>query len=399
MDVRMRLVGAVWFFQVANYLDRVAMSFAGPSIMKSLSMDPGSFGIVLSSFGVGYFLAQIPGGLLADRWGARPLLVIAPLFWALFTGVTGLVATIAGFVIVRTCFGIAEGISNASCYKVIGDHFSSQQRARAVGIWATAFAVAPAFAGPLVGTLLVAYGWQAVFFMMMAPALVAALVNYLVIPAKRSASSLGTDRNESFGNVLGHPSLWLMALTYFAFNIAYWGYLSWMPSYLALERHIDVKSIGLLGGIPYVCALFGLMLAGWLGSGLLYRYRPQLLAVSYLCAGISLFLAYLADTLPMSLIGLSSAAFFLYGGLGPFGAIVLDLAPERYRAAYSGVVNTAGQIGGAVAPVVVGFMVSETGSFATGFGFMIIGLFIAAACLLAVGRLLVLKPVAAMVAV
>lgn len=399
MDVRMRLVGAVWFFQVANYLDRVAMSFAGPSIMKSLSMDPGSFGIVLSSFGVGYFLAQIPGGLLADRWGARPLLVIAPLFWALFTGVTGLVATIAGFVIVRACFGIAEGISNASCYKVIGDHFSSQQRARAVGIWATAFAVAPAFAGPLVGTLLVAYGWQAVFFMMMAPALVAALVNYLVIPAKRSASSLGTDRNESFGNVLGHPSLWLMALTYFAFNIAYWGYLSWMPSYLALERHIDVKSIGLLGGIPYVCALFGLMLAGWLGSGLLYRYRPQLLAVSYLCAGISLFLAYLADTLPMSLIGLSSAAFFLYGGLGPFGAIVLDLAPERYRAAYSGVVNTAGQIGGAVAPVVVGFMVSETGSFATGFGFMIIGLFIAAACLLAVGRLLVLKPVAAMVAV
>jgi sugar phosphate permease len=396
----MKLVGAVWFFQVANYLDRVAMSFAGPSIMKSLSMDPSAFGIVLSSFGVGYFLAQIPGGLLADRWGARPLLVIAPLFWAMFTGATGLVASVAGFAIVRTCFGIAEGISNASCYKVIGDHFNSQQRARAVGIWATAFAVAPAFAGPLVGTLLVAYGWQAVFFMMMAPALIAALVNYLIIPAKQSApaSSVGTDRTESFGRVLSHPSLWLIALTYFAFNIAYWGYLSWMPSYLALERHIDVKSIGMLGGIPYVCALFGLVLAGWLGSGPLYRFRPQLLATSYLCAGLSLFLAYRADTLPMSLIGLSSAALFLYGGLGPFGAIVLDLAPERYRAAYSGVVNTAGQIGGAVAPVVVGFMVSETGNFATGFGFMVIGLLIAAACLLAVGRLLVLKPAAPMAA-
>lgn len=396
MDTKTKVVAAVWFFQVANYLDRVAMSFAGPSMMKSLSMDPGTFGIVLSSFGVGYFLSQIPGGLLADRWGARAIMVIGPIFWALFTGATGLVSTLIGFVVVRACFGVAEGISNASCYKVIGDHFSSQERARAISVWATAFAVAPAFAGPLVGAILGDYGWQAVFFVMMIPALAAALVNYALIPAKADepagAAQSGHGDHASFGQVLQHPSLWLISLSYFAFNIAYWGYLSWMPTYLAREHHIDVKSIGLLAGIPYVFALVGMMIAGWLGSGPLYRYRPQLLVGMYLCAGLSLYFAYIADSLAMSLAGLSAAAFFIYGGFGPLGAILLDLAPERYRAAYSGAVSTAGQFGGVAAPVIIGFLVNATGTFASGFGFMIVGLCVSAACLLALISFLPAQP-------
>lgn len=383
---RTQIIAAVWFFQVANYLDRVVVSFAGPSIMKSMSMSPASFGAVLSSFGVGYFLAQIPGGAIADRWGAKPLMVIGPLFWALFTGLTGLVAGLTGFVAVRLCFGISEGLSNACCYKVIGDNFDSQQRARAVSIWATAFAIAPAFAGPAVGVLLGLYGWRLVFAMMMAPALAAALINYLLIPNSRPSRgdrrASGAGRSE-FRAILRSPSLVLIAFAYLAFNIAYWGYLGWMPSYLALAHHIDVKSIGLLGGIPYLFAIAGLLLAGWLSSSILYRYRGQLLVVAYVLAALSLVLAYNAVSVTMSIVGLSSAAFFLYGGFGPFGAILLDLAPENIRAVYSGIVNAAGQVGGAVAPVIIGMLVKATGTFAFGFALMICGLLVAAACLLA----------------
>src|SRR3546814_9359270 len=80
--------------KTANDLDRVAISVAGPAIMASLSMGAKDFGVVLSSFGVGFLMAQIPGGLLSDRFGARPMLVIASLLWALFTGLTGLVSTV-----------------------------------------------------------------------------------------------------------------------------------------------------------------------------------------------------------------------------------------------------------------------------------------------------------------
>src|SRR3546814_2884477 len=105
---------ALWLLMIANYLDRVAISFAGPAIMASLSMGAKDFGVVLSSFGVGFLMAQIPGGLLSDRFGARPMLVIASLLWALFTGLTGLVSTVTAFVVVRFLFGFSEGAINRS---------------------------------------------------------------------------------------------------------------------------------------------------------------------------------------------------------------------------------------------------------------------------------------------
>ena len=95
-------------------------------MMKSLGMDAGTFGIVLSSFALGYFLSQIPGGLLADRWGARAVVVVGPLLWAVFTGMTGFVSTVAALVAVRVLFGVSEGLSNSASYKLIGDNFAER---------------------------------------------------------------------------------------------------------------------------------------------------------------------------------------------------------------------------------------------------------------------------------
>jgi MFS family permease len=92
-----------------NYLDRVNISVAAPSMMKSLAIDPGLFGFVLSAFTIGYATMQMPGGILADRFGARAVLVCAPVLWSIFTGLTGLVESAAALVAVRFCFGLAEG--------------------------------------------------------------------------------------------------------------------------------------------------------------------------------------------------------------------------------------------------------------------------------------------------
>src|SRR5581483_9432794 len=155
MHGKLKIVFAIWLLQAVNYIDRVVMGFAGPSMMQSLGIEPKTFGVILSSFAVGYFLTQIPGGFLADRWGSRAVLVIGPLFWALFTGLTGLVASIAALTFVRLCFGVAEGLSNAATYKLVGDNFEDpRDRGQAVAVWVTAFAAAPAFTGPLVGILL-----------------------------------------------------------------------------------------------------------------------------------------------------------------------------------------------------------------------------------------------------
>ena len=389
MKTQTKVLGALWLFQVVNYLDRVVISFAGPMIMKSLAIGPSSFGIVLSSFALGYFLAQLPGGLIADRWGTRPLLVIAPLFWALFTGATGLVATVVGFVIVRLCFGLSEGLSNAAIWKALGDNFSAEERPRAVGLFSTALPFAPAFTGPLMAFLMVRLSWQSLFMLLALPAVIAALVNYLALPrrddARRAMSQslqIQDAKGGTFAAVMRKPSLWIVAFAYCCYSVALWGFVGWMPSYLALGRGINLKSVGMLGSIPYAFGLVGLILVGSLGSSIFRRFLPQLTIVSYLLSGLGFYIAYSATTLTGSLVGLSITAAFLYGALSSFGSIVLELAPAQSRASYSGVVNASGQLGGLLAPLAIGYLVSASGTFLTGFALMVGSLIFAAICIL-----------------
>ena len=386
MKLKTRVLTALWFFQVVNYLDRTVISFAAPAIMKSLSLGPKQFGIVLSSFALGYFLGQVPGGLIADRWGARNILVIAPLFWALFTGATGLAATLAGFVVVRLCFGLSEGLSNAPCWKALGDVFAPQERARAGSIWLTALPLAPALAGPLMSLSFVRFGWRHMFMLLALPALLTALVNWLSLPARNSAPErpASTTSANTIETRAPRPSrnfsLWVLAVGYFSYNITYFGYLAWMPTYLASSRGINLKAIGYLGSIPYATACVGLIVIGWLANSVLKHYLPQLAIVCYLGAALGLYIAYSGTTLHGSIAGLCLAAAFLYGALSPFSAMVLNLAPDHAKGSYASVVTASGQLGGVAAPAVIGYMVSASGAFLGGFVLMIIAIVVAAAC-------------------
>lgn len=379
------IIWALWFLNLVNYLDRVTMGFAGPFIMKSLHMTPASFGIVLSSFAVGYLVSQAPGGLLADHFGSRVMLVVGPILWAVFTGTTGLVASLTGFVVVRFLFGISEGLSTSSLYKVAGENFAVNERSRVLAIASTAFALAPLCAGGLIGKLIIAFGWKIMFMVLAGPALVAAFFCYALLPAhpKGEAEATVIRGAASFRSVLSRPSLWLLSAASLGWNIPYWGLLGWMPSYLAIARHINLKAIGPLAGLPFLAAFFGMLIIGWLGSGPLHRFCTRIVIVCFVAGGLCLYLAFQAGTLWLSLAGLSGALFFLFGGSGPIGKVLLDLAPASNRASYIGVYATVGQLGGIAAPMAIGFLVSATGSFAAGFSLMEAALGFAAVFLIA----------------
>ena len=184
--------------------------------------------------------------------------------------------------------------------------------------------------------------------------------------------------------MISRPLAWLPFAAYLLFNVAFWGLLNWMPSYLSAERHIDLKSLGLIASIPYLCGFCGLLILGYLGKGVLYRYRPLLLGGSYLLAGLGLYLAFTADNVVSSVAGLSFGAFFLYGGFGPFWAVALDVVPGKLRGTFSGFVNFGGQIGGFFSPIVVGSIVQNTKSYSGGFVFMIGALILAGATMVAI---------------
>ncbi len=386
--MKWRVLFMIWLLQFVNYLDRINLSIAAPTMMKDLHITPSLFGFVLAAFTLGYAIMQIPGGWLADRFGARALLIASPIAWSFFTGMTGLVSSAGMLILVRVLFGLGEGASNGPSFKLVGDWFTSEQRSEANGLYLTSLALGPAFVAPLAVWLLGWAGWQGMFLWFTLPGIVMAVLIWLLIPARPPAVPVPRTEQDApgtgLGDVVRRPSSWTLFFAYMAFNVAFWGFLGWMPSYLSLSRHIELSHLGFDASLPYIAGFLGMLVFGWLGSGPLYRYRAPLVAVGYLCAAAALYATYTAETVSGCVTGLSVAGFFLYGGFGPVWAIALDLTPPGARGAFSGFVNCGGQIGGFFAPIVVGYLVSFTGgSFTGGFLFMMAGLVIGAACFLA----------------
>ncbi len=381
------ILGLLWTAFFVAYLDRTNISVAGPTMMKALDMSPQVFGYVLASFTAGYALMQIPGGILADRFGAKRMLVIALLVWSLFTGLTGLAASIGILITVRFVFGVGEGLENGAHFKAIGDTFASHERSAASGIFHTALALGPAFVAPVAAANdrghRLANALHAVHDSGRAGRRtdLALLSRHNRTPTDRDDTSTGT-----LGSMLATPRTWFPFAAYLLFNVAFWGLLNWMPSYLSAERHIELKSLGFIASIPYLCGFAGLLILGYLGKGVLYRYRPLLLAASYVLAGFGLYLAFTAGDATGSIFGLSFGAFFLYGNFGPFWAVALDLVAGNLRGTFSGFVNFGGQIGGFFSPIVVGTIVQNTKSYSGGFIFMIGALILAAAAMAVLQR-------------
>jgi len=384
MSLRYKLLMLTWLLQFVNYLDRVSISVAAPSMMKALNLDAQQLGVIFAAFALGYALMQLPGGMLSDRFGTKALLVVAPLLFSLFTGLTGFATSVAALVVVRFCFGLSEGSCNAAVYKLVADNFSSKDAARAHSVWLSALAIGPAVVAPIVVWLLVRGPWQHVFFFFAIPGVIVSLLIFTLIPPQaagtKSSAADRAERRSQWASFIRLKSTWLLFFGYLTFSIGYWGFLGWVPSYLSAQRHIDLKALGFAASIPYVFGFIGLIVFGTLASGSLHRKRPIMLALGYVGTAIALYFTFTADDPAVCIAGLSAAAFLLYGSLSPYAGLVAHLAPEGARGGYAGFINTGGQIGGLAAPLVVGAIVKASGSYNGGFMFMIGALAIGAVC-------------------
>ena len=275
MTNQRRVLTLLWIEFFTAYLDRTNIAVAGPTLMKTLAITPQLFGYVLAAFTAGYAVMQVPGGILADRFGVRRVLVAALLVWSLFTGLTALAASVGALILVRFCFGLGEGIESGAHFRALGDTFTSRERSTASGILHTSLALGPAVAAPLAAAIIGAYGWQALFLWFTVPGIIVAAVVWRYFP-----KTTGQPRppQATMRALQRGPRLWWMFAAYLCFNVAFWGLAGWMPSYLSSERHIELKSLGFAASVPYLFGFAGLLVLGWVARTLLYERRAQLVA-------------------------------------------------------------------------------------------------------------------------
>ena len=388
----------IWLMLLVAYFDRINLPVAASSMMKALHLTKTQWGFVLSAFTLGYALLQAPGGHFADRFGSRRLLIFAILVWSIFTGLTGLAISLIMLVGIRVVFGFGEGLENGAQYRLVGLYFQPKERAFANSVFLSAMALGPALGTPSATWMVSNWGWQKMFFGFAILGLTVGLVLFLflprdvVVPAKKDDSTqdcaAGTGE---FANALRRPTSWLCAGSYMLFNMAFWGFLSWVPIYLREDRHIPLAKSGVIGALPYFAGFAGMMVAGYLGSTVFSQRRSVLVAACYVASAAGLLFALSAQSTLTCMTGLCVSGFFLYAGFGPFWAVSLDLAPPHCRGVFTGSVNCCGQIGAFCSQIIIGILADQMKSFTGAILFMTCALCLSAVVMLQLHKLLRLE--------
>jgi sugar phosphate permease len=167
-----------------------------------------------------------------------------------------------------------------------------------------------------------------------------------------------------------YKALWQLFFVYMTWDVTWWGFQAWLPSYLLKVRHLTLVHTGAVAGLPFATGFVGLLvcsyLSDWTGK------RKAILVPVLLGNALFMLLTATANNATTAVIFLAATGFFLPAIQGPFWSLAMDLLPSRVMGYSSGFINTGGQIAGMVAPIIIGALIDWTGHYDAGFLFMAI---------------------------
>lgn len=370
-------------------LDRYIMNYAVLSITEDLNLSASSTGILLSSFFAGYAIMQLPGGWLADRFGARKVLIASVILWSIFTGLTGAAWSLVSMIMIRFLFGIGEGGFQPASSKIISQVFPQDKRAGAMSIMLSSGGIVALIIPILSVALLTTIGWRTTFVIMgIIGAIIAALYWYFIkIPNDESSKTLNLTgaQKGSFKMLFKTPLMLNLFIAYFSLYAVNWGLATWIPTYLVNVRGLNLVSLGWLQTIPGVAQLFGMFLSGYVIDKLSKGREKIAGAVACLCISILLYLMFTASNVTSFIVYQTVIMLIISFVVILLPAVVLKNLPSSVAGSGMGLVNTGGQLAGFVTPLAIGFIVDAfNGSFNAAFWMLIVFAFICAVALLTI---------------
>jgi MFS transporter, ACS family, glucarate transporter len=364
-----------------TYIDRASIGQAAPTISRDLHLSPVQMGYVFSAFGLAYSAFEIPSGWLGDWIGPRKVLLRIVLWWSFFTAATGWAWNFTSLIVTRFLFGMGE----AGCFPNLAKCFSTwlpqDERLKAEG-----FKAASARWGGAVTPVLFVYlqnllGWRAVFQIFALIGVVWAGVFYAWYrddPRQRSGLNAAElrllegagrravgNRNVPWRRFLHSRSVWLVWANWFCYSYGFYFYLTWLPTYLQQARHFDIRKSAVLAGLPLLSAGFGSLFSGFACAWLLGRtgnvkvVRRSMAITGFAFAAVML-IVFTRLQNPLWAIAALTASSFAAEFPGPVSwTTCMDLG-GRYVGSMAGGMNTLGQLGGTIAPTIIGYILEGT---------------------------------------
>ncbi|WP_415947964.1 MFS transporter [Streptomyces sp. KLOTTS4A1] len=368
---------AVWLI---DYSDRLAINLVLPDIGDEFGLNKGQQGLIVSAFFLAYALCQIPGGLLADRFGARRVAIWALLAWSLFTALTGFAWSFVLLLVVRFAFGVAEGIFPPASAKLVVERTTPERRMGANGLILSSNALASVLTPLALPPLIAAFGWRSAFYSMAALGVFALLALRLWLPAPlprtEPEASAAPDERRGLRSVLSKGVLWRFAGIMFGYNVIVWGLTTWAPSYLSEERGLSLGEAGPLLAIPALGAAVATVVGGRIADRLGGHHRKVIVPVMTVSALSLPAMAY-SDSLVGFGVFATLAVVAASLAYMPIYAVPMRGLPPEYVGVGTAVIIVGGQLAGMVAPPVMGVL-ADAFSFEAAFAFLVLGALVAA---------------------
>jgi MFS transporter, ACS family, glucarate transporter len=384
-SVRWLIASLAGAFAFVSYVQRMNISVAAELMMPELGLTKIDMGQVFSSFLLGYAIFQVPAGRLGDAIGPRIMLALAALFWGIATVLTGFlprmfVAGTAAMLLVLVAVRFILGATEAATFPVgsraIRNWTPPGERAFANSFMMVGSASAAAASAPLVSWLMVRFGWRTAFYITSLFAFAIAAVWYIAVrddPRQHkwvSENELRRINPEQVGRPGHHASLFqvlrnrdilFLSLSYTCEGYVLFIFVFWLYIYLVQERGFSLLRGGLLASLPWLVAMISAPIGGFVcdrfsESRGRFAGARIVIILGYGLSGGLLFAAAKFNGRIAVIAALCVSVGALYFAEPAFWATAVHLSKEN-AGAVSGLMNTAGIVGGIVStsltPVIV----------------------------------------------
>ena len=397
MDVpsrtRWRIASLLCAVTVVNYFQRVNISIAADPIMKAFQLTQTQMGSIFSAFLLGYTLFQVPGGMLADRFGPRKVLGWATLSWGVCTFLTGTCGTLSVLtgisvlnvlIALRFVFGLCQGPMFPAGTRALANWFPAKERAGANGLAIAGISVGSFLVPPVVSWMVLHWSWETSFYVTAVFAVLAALAWSLYVsdvpsehravnPAELSLIQ-GEARVESSAHLdvgylkvqLRNSNLWRLVLSYALNGYVSYIFVFWFYLYLVQVRHFDPGESAWLTTLPWIlaaCTTFGFghlsdrLILTRLGMDWGRRIVPigcQVGAAAFLAVGSRVENGYVAAG------ALAICTGLILGVEGPYWATANQIS-EKNVGFTGGLLNAGGNLGGVISPTLTPLIARHLG--------------------------------------
>jgi MFS transporter, ACS family, tartrate transporter len=384
-----RLMPFLFLLYIVAYLDRINVSFAILQMRGPLHLSDRVYGRAAGMFFAGYFFFQVPSNMVLEKVGVRRWISGLMVVWGLVSCSMIFIRGPVSFYALRFLLGAAEAGFFPGMILYMKHWFPASARARAVAWFMTANPLAGVVGSPISGALLGMHrggmaGWQWLFIMEGAPAIVLGTAVYWVLtdgPAKakwlsddqrgwllgelereRKANSGGT--SSGIWDVLGSGRIWLLSLVYFGIPACMYGVTLWLPSAIRSLSALGYFSTGLVAAVPYFVTAVAMVLVARHSdrSG----ERMWHTALPGLAGAAALGVAAYGWTPVLVIAGMSLGMVGAQSMTGPFWALATSRLSATSAAASIAVINSVGNLGGYFGPYIIGWARSDSGNFRGG---------------------------------